>query len=231
MKLTQGILGPGRGKVGPIICSVWKGINYAKGYFKPPQPRTGPQVYSRALMSLLGEQLSYATADIFQPFIDPLVSDMSGFNKAIQFNRPLQPEYLPAFLDNTVTLNPELISYLNGPLTITTFTSCTYDTATGDVTFTWPTTTEGNQQFEDTIIGIFVRSGQINKIHEGQIVSKARYCYSFITDPTPRLNGTIGITASTGLELNTCHAYLIATRMENEKPFNSPTANKFPTAP
>jgi hypothetical protein len=50
-RITKGILGGGRGKVANVVMGSWKGIDYIRAYAIPSNPRTGPQLTRRQILT------------------------------------------------------------------------------------------------------------------------------------------------------------------------------------
>jgi hypothetical protein len=50
-RITKGILGGGRGKIANVVMGSWKGVDYIRAYAIPSNPRTGPQLTRRQILT------------------------------------------------------------------------------------------------------------------------------------------------------------------------------------
>jgi hypothetical protein len=100
MKLTNGILGKGQGKVGNVIGANWKNVNYVRAYAKPANPNTQLQQNQRTLMTNIVRIGKLLVGGVFNPFSDKFVKGMSGFNKFVKDNimSPGNPTDLTQFV-------------------------------------------------------------------------------------------------------------------------------------
>jgi len=87
--ITQGILGGFSGKVGPVVGGKWKDIDYMRSYVIPANPNTAAQQAVRAKFAQLVVTGRALLATILQPYWDPFLSNMSGFNSWISENYAL----------------------------------------------------------------------------------------------------------------------------------------------
>ena len=85
-KINQGILGGVAGKVGPVVGSRWKGIQYLRGYVIPSNPKTTPQVEARTAFALASSYASQFLYRTVQPYADKVAVKMSGFNLVTQIS-------------------------------------------------------------------------------------------------------------------------------------------------
>lgn len=84
--INNGILGGLAGKVGPVIGSKWKGIDYVKAYVKPANPNTSAQQVQRARMSSCVQLAQSLASSIVTLFFSPFAVKMSGYNKFVKAN-------------------------------------------------------------------------------------------------------------------------------------------------
>lgn len=86
MKLTNGILGKGQGKVGNVVGANWKNVNYVRAYAKPANPNTELQLAQRVLMRDVVRIGKLLVGGVFNPYSDKFIKGMSGFNKFVKDN-------------------------------------------------------------------------------------------------------------------------------------------------
>lgn len=95
--IKQGILGGFSGKVGPVIGSSWKGIDYMKGVpTSVANPRTAPQVAQRTKFTNVVDFSKVILASVIKPLRDRFAVQMSGFNSFVQDNISLFTLPMPA---------------------------------------------------------------------------------------------------------------------------------------
>jgi hypothetical protein len=86
-KLTSGILGPLKGKIGGVVGSTWKGIPVLKT--KPASvanPRTSAQVTQRNAFSAVVALARLILVSIIKPLNDRFAQGQSGFNQFVSRN-------------------------------------------------------------------------------------------------------------------------------------------------
>jgi hypothetical protein len=86
-KLTSGILGPLKGKIGGVVGSTWKGIPVLKT--KPASvanPRTSAQVTQRNAFSAVVAIARIILVSIIKPLNDRFAQGQSGFNQFVSRN-------------------------------------------------------------------------------------------------------------------------------------------------
>ena len=133
--LTQGLMGPASGKVGPFVGGKWKSINYVRGYVVPSNPNTPAQQAVRAKFAQLVKNGRSLLPTLLQPFWDPFQSAMSGFNAWISQNYSLA---------DTAGIIDETAIMAKGTLEGAVITSCTYDSGTGTTICSFNSTPSGN---------------------------------------------------------------------------------------
>jgi hypothetical protein len=85
--ITQGILGPISGKVGPVVGGSWKGIGYLRGYQATvAQPNTASQVAQKTRMAGAVRVAKVLLTQIIKPLNDRFAVRMSGYNMWISRN-------------------------------------------------------------------------------------------------------------------------------------------------
>lgn len=86
-KVTGGIFGPVRGKVGGVVFSRALGGDTVRAYSVPSNPRTAQQQANRGVFGKLGRIGSDALGTIVQPLWDGRRTGMSGYNAFVQENK------------------------------------------------------------------------------------------------------------------------------------------------
>lgn len=174
--ILQGILGGFSGKVGPVVGGKWKDIDYMRGYVVPANPNTAGQQAVRTKFAELVARARTLLSTILQPFWDPFVSNMSGFNRWISLNYALANS--SGVISNTAIM-------AQGTLEPTDSNTSTYNTATGEVLTTFNVTTHGNGLATDNIV--LVVYDTVNKD------------FYVANQEDPRSEGSIETTIPTGL--------------------------------
>jgi len=133
--LTQGILGPGSGKIGGAIMSKWKAINYIRGYAIPSNPNSDLQAAQRAHFKSIVQFAQKLMVALIPQAWDPFYDKMSGFNAIVKDN----------FDDYILTDHPTINTiFSKGTLEPISSLVGVYTTATGFATITWDGTIFGN---------------------------------------------------------------------------------------
>ena len=86
-KVTGGIFGPVRGKVGGVVFSRALGGDTVRAYSVPSNPRTAAQQANRGVFGKLGRIGSDVLGTIVQPLWDGRRTGMSGYNAFVQENK------------------------------------------------------------------------------------------------------------------------------------------------
>ena len=150
-KIYAGILGAFRGKVGPVIGSVWKGEDYVKVYAIPGNPRTEKQVYQRDRFSFCQLIASALLTAIVQVFWKQFEDSQSGYNAFISANILAQDDYDTG--GPTFSGDYEKVKVTKGSLEpVASVTSATYDSGNEKIDVVWDDTVTGNGQATDKII-------------------------------------------------------------------------------
>lgn len=82
--ITSGILGGFSGKVSNVVGANWKGIDYMRGYVIPANPNSAGQQTQRTKFSVAIDLARQILSNVIQPYVDPFVSGLSGFNSAVR---------------------------------------------------------------------------------------------------------------------------------------------------
>lgn len=140
--LNNGILGGGRNKVGPVIMSKWKSIDYIRAYAVPANPNSSAQQTVRTKFAQLVSNAKEILGSVIKIYWDPFYSTKSGYNAFISANYSLIDD------TNTFTLNNKLAI---GSLTNVIKYQLNYDSTTGVVSFNWSIPSSGNILGTDTV--------------------------------------------------------------------------------
>lgn len=238
MKVEGGILSPGRGKVGPVVMSEWKGQPYIKIKVTPPNPRTPAQFYSRALLTALGNIMKNAVEDISKPYIDPLLKKMSGYNALIQKNYSIiageNPKLVPTPPDTALISNPfipviDSLILSQGQLEpLGGILSAERNIATDEVDFAWNPATAGNGESTDTVVLVVIRAPKIINLNNPDIASTIddlQPALLFMSSTSTRADGLATLPIFPGLTIGNLRAFAFATRVQGGKPYSSITSN------
>lgn len=85
-KIKAGILSKVSGKVAGVVGGTWKGTNYLRELVKPANPNTALQQAQRSLMKATVRCARTLTGDVFKPFLDKFLKNMSGYNWFVKNN-------------------------------------------------------------------------------------------------------------------------------------------------
>jgi len=143
--ITNGIMGGVRGKVGGVVGSAWKGINYLRAWVIPKNPNSAGQQIVRTKMKEIVQQVLYLMPSVIPFAWDPFAVKMSGFNHFVNAN------YHLVDANNKFTIN-NLMS--KGSLEPTSLLTATYASLTGIFTFTWNSSIFGNGEATDAAYGV-----------------------------------------------------------------------------
>lgn len=187
--ILNGILGGFSGKVGPVVGGKWKDVDYMRSYVKPANPNTENQQAVRGKFSQLVATARLLLSSILQPFWDPFISNMSGFNKFISVNYPLSTS-------EGILQASSLVS--QGTLETLHTNTSTYNTGTGFVDTTFDDTIQGNGLATDVVVHV------IYNISTGQVWIE--------TNSSDRTTGEASTQIPTGLTATNLIAYVFAFR-------------------
>lgn len=188
--ITQGILGGFSGKVGPVVGGKWKDIDYMRAYVVPANPDSPGQQAVRAKFAALVSLARQILSSVLQPFWDPFLSNMSGFNYFISQN--YANSSAAGVIDETAVMMKGTLEGVEG-------LEATYDTATGDVVTSYDNNSGvGNAEATDRISYVVLDEA-------GQILSP-----EFTIDT--RVDGTSTINVATGLTATSVIVFAFFTR-------------------
>lgn len=85
-KIKAGILSKVSGKVAGVVGATWKGQNYLRELVKPSNPNTALQQAQRGLMSAVVKCARNFSGDVFKPYLDKFLKNMSGYNWFVKEN-------------------------------------------------------------------------------------------------------------------------------------------------
>lgn len=139
-KIPSGILGAVSGRIGNIVGSSWKGINYIRSYVIPGNPNTVAQQTERNEFALIVKIAKNVLGSVIQIFWDPFIKNNSGWAHFIGINRKLL----------TALGNPETMHMAEGTLEPDTITGA--NLVGTDVVVTWAGVPIGNGQLTDPAI-------------------------------------------------------------------------------
>jgi hypothetical protein len=148
--ILQGILGGFSGKVGPVVGGKWKDVDYMRSYVIPANPNTVGQQAVRSKFSALVAAARKILSDILQPYWDPFVTSMSGFNRWISLNYSLTDS--AGVIDSDVIMS-------RGSLETLGVNASTYTAVTGEVIANFDNTPSGNGLITDSVgLIVYVQS-------------------------------------------------------------------------
>ncbi|MDE5423340.1 DUF6266 family protein [Ancylomarina sp. DW003] len=87
-KYNQGILGPFTGKVGAIVGSSWKGVNYIKSLPGPNASNTEAQQKQRTRFKSVVSLASSLLSSLIRPVWNLVSGKMTGYNLFVKTNMP-----------------------------------------------------------------------------------------------------------------------------------------------
>ncbi len=87
-KYNQGILGPFTGKVGSIVGSSWKGVNYIKSLPGPNSSNTEAQQKQRSRFKSVVSLASSLMSSLIRPVWNLVSGKMTGYNLFVKTNMP-----------------------------------------------------------------------------------------------------------------------------------------------
>lgn len=79
-KIKAGILSKVSGKVAGVVGATWKGQNYLRELVKPSNPNTPLQQAQRGKMAAVVRCARSFSGDVFKPYLDKFLKNMSGYN-------------------------------------------------------------------------------------------------------------------------------------------------------
>lgn len=187
--IQNGILGGGKNKVGPVIMSKWKSIDYIRAYAAPANPNTTAQQAVRSKFAQLVLNARQLLTTILKPFWDPFYSDKSGFNAFISAN------YSTLNASNQFQLTSKITQ---GTLEGTSVITAVYNISTGVITVDYDANTSGNGLPTDMIWAVVYDKASKNFVAASALDERAAV--------SAAINAPSGLTASNLI------LYLFATR-------------------
>mgnify|MGYP005852495587 CR=1 FL=1 len=143
-RLKNGILGKASGKIGGIVTGSWKGINYARSYVIPANPKTDSQTAVRGSFATIVFIARAIMLTHIRTYWDNLVKgkQTSGFAKFVGVNQKLI----------SGTTDWENIKLASGSLEGLTSLSLSGSPATEKITATWDQSTATSGDLTDEIL-------------------------------------------------------------------------------
>lgn len=187
--IQNGILGGGKNKVGPVIMSKWKSIDYIRAYAAPANPNTTAQQAVRSKFAQLVLNARQLLTTILKPFWDPFYSDKSGFNAFISAN------YSTLNASNQFQLTSKITQ---GTLEGTSVITAVYNISTGVITVDYDANTSGNGLPTDMIWAVVYDKASKNFVAASALDERSAV--------SSAINAPLGLTASNLI------LYLFATR-------------------
>lgn len=148
-KFEKGVLGHFDGKVGTVVGSTWRGVDYMKSKpRKSKKPPTKKQLEQQAKFALVTRFIRPLNKLLSGSFNDP-TKDMTGLNRALAYNikKAIEGNY-PAF---ALAYNKVLVS--EGILH-NVYTPVATATGNGILQFNWTANSGANANDDDTCVGV-----------------------------------------------------------------------------
>lgn len=187
--IQNGILGGGKNKVGPVIMSKWKAIDYIRAYATPSNPNTAAQQSVRTKFAQLVLNARQLLSSILKPFWDPFYSDKSGFNAFISAN------YSTLNTSNQFQLTSKITQ---GTLEGTSVISAVYNNTSGVLSVDWDANISGNGLPTDRIWAVVYDKASKNFVAASPLDDRSAVSASIV--------------APSGLTASNIILYLFATR-------------------
>ena len=175
--LVAGLIGQVRNKIGNMVMSNWKGINTARAYAVPANPNSTAQQAQRGKFATVVALAQNLLGTLITTFVNPFAVQMSGFNYFIKL-----------FIANATSegLVTALCQVTKGTLESTSISSAIYNTSTGDLEVTFPTSASGNGTSDDNV-SLLVLDNATNAV------------LGYGTNLGTRSVGSVNVTIPTGL--------------------------------
>jgi hypothetical protein len=181
-RLLSGILGEARNKVGNVVASSWRGINYVRAYTIPNNPNTAAQQEWRTNWAKMVRCIACFKEPITHKFWEPLARGMSGFNMQIQKTVcPWKPgKELKKSVMAIGGLEPGNIGDL------------TYDANDGTVVFSWDKTCLGNGDPNDkAVLIVYDSANNVGWVSDG-VYKRGDETGTFTVGPYRDANALVG---------------------------------------
>jgi hypothetical protein len=165
-----------KGRLGDVVFSSWKGIDYVKTYTKPGNPRTAGQTGHRAVFSRLAHLGKGLNEAVLKPFTFPKPQKKSPYNAFIENNI----ELLQANLWNIAKLQ-----ILNGSLPLDPSKNPIWDAANKTVGFEWEQNAGTPAKSTDVAICVLIQADKVIGI--GTVENRAALGYGWTANSAPEL--------------------------------------------
>nr|WP_320118667.1 DUF6266 family protein [uncultured Marinifilum sp.] len=165
-KYTQGILGPFSGKVGAIVGSSWKGVNYIKSLPGPNTSNTEKQQVQRSRFKSVVKMASSLLASLIRPVWNLSAGKITGYNLFVKTN-------LAAFDESGELSNFEDFKASVGSLVLPGNLSIVNDTeVSSGITVSWSDeSANGIGQADDQLHLLILKDDQVQVLHPGTLRS------------------------------------------------------------
>lgn len=150
--IQSGILSKVSGKVAGVVGGSWKNKAYLRAYVKPANPNTVAQQAQRSAFAQCVEFAQPLLGQVIQPFRDPFVKNMSGFNSFIKMNIDEFPD----------PVNWTVMKLAWGTLSWVSLLTGTYSGS--DVSVTWAPN-NGNNGLDDDSVFLVVRDKSTKRVY------------------------------------------------------------------
>ena len=165
-KYTQGILGPFSGKVGAIVGSSWKGVNYIKSLPGPNTSNTERQQVQRSRFKSVVKMASSLLASLIRPVWNLSAGKITGYNLFVKTN-------LAAFDESGELTKFEDFKASVGSLALPGNLSTVNDTeVSSGITVSWSDeSANGIGQADDQLHLLILKDDQVQVLHPGTLRS------------------------------------------------------------
>lgn len=183
-KYTGGLLGEYSGKIGNLVASSWKGINYVRSFVIPANPQTSAQTAWRNVFQVVVLLARTLLSAVIQPYWDVQYKRNSGYAEFMKTN-------LDAMSGGPFDIADMLVAA--GTWGAATISTAEYSGS--DVTITWDTTTSINQKATDKIVAVVVDLSN---------------SLSYVDESAVRSDGTVDVTVGAGWSSAVNRAFVFA---------------------
>jgi len=184
MAKVNGLFGRASGKVANLVFASWKGIQYARLYVVPGNPKTPGQIAARALFASAVSIAKSILGSVLHTFVDPFLTKNSAY--AFFIGRTIK-NWAGTFDMTTVKMT-------EGPLEKAVLSSAVY--AGANVTFTWSSAILGNGLATDKACCV--------------VIDIANHV-AFFSSSAARSAGGVAVAVGAGRAEAFMHAYLFMT--------------------
>lgn len=165
-KYSQGILGPFSGKVGAIVGSSWKGVNYIKSLPGPNTSNTVKQQEQRSRFKSVVKLASLLLATLIRPVWNLSSGKMTGYNLFVKTN-------MDAFDQDGDLVNHSEFHASVGTLALPADLSVQDDAdVSSGIELAWnDESASGVGSADDRLHLVLVRYGEVKVLHPGTLRS------------------------------------------------------------